>query len=402
MNTTELPTKPNDETIVSADELSMKEIVNFLKIFSKVWKKALAYLVILTVVFGLIGLLAAKTSPKEYDAKCTLITDQVAASASGSLQGLASLAGISIPGAASGDGLGADLYPMILSNKPFLIELSKTPIYFNNNKRPIILENYFKKQIKPDVVTRFLNSLKNPLTLFKSPSKNPDEDNPFVNRGYVDSSANKAAELFFSNKVYISSLTAQNKAMIATLSSRIKFKQEGKQISLSIKMPEAKLSAEATKTVLNLLIKYITKFKTGKQLETLNFLEARTAENEIKYKQSQQRLAGFKDNNYNVIYESLQAKEQQLQNEFTLAFTTYNQFLTQLEQARIQLKKETPLFTVVEPIYIPEVSSSDSNKQIVSYATTGFFIGFLLSVYLFIRTFYLQTKSQKKNSYNIN
>lgn len=379
------------------DELSLKEILGYLNIFKPYWKKAVLYIVIPAIIFGFIGFLAAVTSPKEYDAKCTLITDQVASTGSGTLSGLAALAGVQVPGGAGGDGgLGADMYPMILSNRPFLVELSRVPVYFASENRMITFEKYFRRKIKKNVVAQIKDFFSHPIDGFKNLTgkEKVDTSDPAPPKD-IDTLRMQNADQFFSNEAYVSDLTPENKKMIGILGSRIKFNQTGKTITLSVKMPDPKLSAEATKTVLNLMIKYITKFKVSKQLENLRFLETNAAEAEIKYKQAQQRLAGFKDNNYNVIYESIQSKEQQLQNEFTLAFSLYNQFVTQLEQARIQLKKDTPLFTVVEPVYVPEAVSADPNKEIISYVSTGIFIGILLNMLMIAR---IIIKNRKKKT----
>jgi hypothetical protein len=372
----------------SGDELSLKEILSYLSIFKPYWKRMIVFLLIPVILFAFVGFLAAVTSPKEYDAKCTLITDQVASSGSGAMQGLAALAGIQAPGGAgsSESGLGADMYPLLLSNKPFLIELSRIPLYFATEHRTITFEKYFRRKIKKNAVAQVSNLIFHPVEGYRElfGKDQPDTSDP-APPANIDTLTIRNTDQFFSNQAYVGDLTPENKKMIAILSGRIKFTQAGKMITLSVKMPDPRLSAEATKTVLNLMIKYITKFKVGKQLENLSFLEARTAEAEVKYKEAQQRLAGFKDNNYHVIYQSIQAREQQLQNEFTLAFSVYNQFVTQLEQARIQLKKETPLFTVVEPVYIPEAVSTDPNKEIISYASTGIFVGILLDIILLIK-----------------
>jgi uncharacterized protein involved in exopolysaccharide biosynthesis len=150
-------------------------------------------------------------------------------------------------------------------------------------------------------------------------------------------------------------------------------------------MPDAKLSAETTKTLISLMIKYITSFKLSKQLEDFNFLEQRTREAEERYKIAQYNLANFKDSNYNVVFESYKIKGMQLENEFALSFSLYNQFISQLEQAKIQLKKETPLFTMVEPVYIPDAQSTDPMKSALSFISFGIIVGILLNIILFFR-----------------
>jgi hypothetical protein len=195
--------------------------------------------------------------------------------------------------------------------------------------------------------------------------------------------------------IRIVQLTGADNSVAGALASRIKLTINGNQLILNVKMPEAWLSAQATQLVLDKLIKYVTKYKTGKQLETLNFLEARTAEAEQAYKRNQQRAAGFRDNNYGVIYQSIQSQEQVLQNEFTLSFALYNSLATQLQQARIQLKKDTPLFTLIEPVYVPSGPSEPvASKIILSYIFMGVVLGILLIVYQILRQFFSKSTGE--------
>ena len=121
--------------------------------------------------------------------------------------------------------------------------------------------------------------------------------------------------------------------------NRVKIETKGREITIYVKMPEPILSAEVCKLVLEKLIEYVSTYKTAKQRDNLAFLEQTKAEAEMKYKQAQQNVAGFKDNSMGVIFQSVQTREQVLQNEMNLAFSVYNQFAMQVEQAKIELKK---------------------------------------------------------------
>jgi uncharacterized protein involved in exopolysaccharide biosynthesis len=122
-------------------------------------------------------------------------------------------------------------------------------------------------------------------------------------------------------------------------------------------MEDPFISAVTSKLVLEKLINYITLYKTNKIQTNLIYLEKRYAESEIKYKSAQQNLASFKDRNLGLIFQTTQATEQTLNNELNVAFNIYNQFSVQLEQAKVDLKKETPMFTILEPISIQNTPS---------------------------------------------
>lgn len=363
-------------------EFTLKDIANYLAIllviFKPAIKKSILIVAFFSALFAGIGYFAKVTSPKEFESKCVLYDEGSGTSTNSSLQALTLLTGGNPMNGQAGSS-GDDLYQLILTNKPFLLELAKTPIYVNNQKKEITLDQYFDKNIELDIIERIFNSIKG---WFFNSQKAIVSKKSLI----TDSIISKQLKGSFTNKVYISELTADDKKIIQILASRIKLTQLGKLSTLYVKMPEANLSAEVNKVVLELLIKYAIRFKASKQLENVEFLEARTAEAELKYRESQRRAAQFKDNNYNVIFESVQIQENVLQNNFVLYSSIYNQLVSQLEQAKIQLKKDSPLFTVVEPVYIPDQVATD-NSKLISYLMKGIFIGLLFSFYIFFKCY---------------
>ncbi len=367
-------------SIFKTGEVSVKELGQLF------WSKR-RLLFIPVVIFSIIGIIAAATTPKEFEAKCVLLSDQSTGSASSNtaMQGLASLAGVNLPGGGGSSEGGADLYPIILNNQPFLMELGRDTITTDGINKTTLGE-YFKEGEETDLITRIKMNKFHVSRWFSQKRVTP---------GLPASAANRVdtGNGIFSNAVTVVQPVGSDMQIASILRPRIKLSQTGKTIVLSVKMPEARLSAEATKLVLNKLIRYVTKYKIQKQQETVDFLEARTAEAEINYKTSQQRVAGFKDANYGLIFQSIQSKEQLLQNEFTLSFAIYNQLVTQLEQAKIQLKKDTPLFAVLEPVYIPYGPSESAKiKVFLSYLSLGIGLGILLIVLALIIPFLRRSK----------
>ena len=360
-------------------EITLNDIAQFLAIFRPVFFRSLLIIAFFTILFGIVGYIAKVTSPKEFDSKCVLYNESGGPNQNSSLRALALLTGVNA-GNDQAESTGGDLYQLILTNKPFLIELAKTPIYINKQKRPITLEKYFDKEPELDLIERILKNIKNSPSNLKNWIFNVSKTSVPKNSIDKDTSVLNNLKASFTNNVYVSELTNEDKKIIGILIPRIKLTQLDKLSTLNVKMPEARLSAEVNKVVLELLVKYAIRFKVSKQVENVNFLEARTAEAEVKYRESQQKVARFKDNNYNVIFQSIQTQESVLQNNFILYSGIYNQLVAQLEQAKIQLKKDSPLFTVVEPVYIPDQVAVD-NSKIVSYLIKGFLLGLIITLY---------------------
>jgi capsule polysaccharide export protein KpsE/RkpR len=159
-------------------------------------------------------------------------------------------------------------------------------------------------------------------------------------------------------------------AVIEIMKSRIKLEIKDRNLTVTTKMPNPFQSAIVGKIALENLLKFITAFKTHKQISQILYLQERVIESEERYKIAQKRFAGYKDNSLGIIIQSAQTNEQVLNNELSVAFNIYNQFSVQLEQAKIELKKETPYFSILEPISIPNAAIEPS--------ITYFFIKYLL------------------------
>ena len=316
-------------------------------------------LIVVFIILIMLGQIHYSFSPKEYEADANVMVEQGAASNNQSISGLGSLLGVNVNGLNStGNNLiGPDMYQEIVHSQAFLNDLVIEKIPKNNSSRDSLSleefflngepETYFEKLKTP------INYLKNGFKLEKQVNKKIDKVNLTIDSSSVVKQEINPA-LIFSNKVPpIVSINGTRAQAIGIMKKRIIVEFKGKACIIKVTMPDPFISAVVSKLVLEKLISYVTQYRTNKQRDNIDYLEKRFFEAELKYKHAQQILAGFKDNSLGIIFQSVQSKEQILSNEMTISFNIYNQFATQLEQARIDLKKETPLFTILEPISIP-------------------------------------------------
>lgn len=379
-------------------------------------------------IFVVVGYVAAVTTQEEFEGQAVVLTEQKAAAPS--LGALGSLLGAAGP--TSSGGFGPEMYGDIIESQPFLSELVTTKLPKGDNvKDSITLIEYFQdeKHDKQNAITLSVKWLKGipgsitglfhrkppappaPVVQATPPVKKevviqkdtvkPVESELQKNTGAVLEAEEKKAEILRKEQTGV----VQTELSTATIRStqippivqidgvlagtmnivknRISLDAKERKIQLTVKMPEPLMSALVCKLVLEKLMEYISTYKTAKQRDNLIFLENRKADAEVKYKTAQMRLAGYKDNSLGLIMQSVQTREQILQNEMNLAFTVYNELAGQVEQARIDLKKETPLFTSLDPITIPGAKS----EPIVSKIVFKYFsIGFLMSMILLIFT----------------
>ena len=178
------------------------------------------------------------------------------------------------------------------------------------------------------------------------------------------------------------SVTSQENYVLKQLKERITIENEIKLIQLDVSMPEPLISAEVNALVLERLIDYVTNYKTVKQKINLEFVEDRVDEAQVKFQEAQLKLASYRDSNQGMISRRAMTKEEQLQLEFNLTFNIYNTLKQELEQSTIQLKRETPVFTIMEKASVPLGPSKPNKPLIIVFSMfLGFLVGVLYAIY---------------------
>ena len=82
------------------------------------------------------------------------------------------------------------------------------------------------------------------------------------------------------------------------------------------------------------------------------------------------------DRNQNVLSATYLTRLERLQAEFDLVNTVYSELAKQKEQAAIQLSKDTPTFSVLNPVSVPKEKSNPTKRLLVLGA---FIIGLVFS-----------------------
>jgi hypothetical protein len=359
------------------DEISYLDILIIFKISIKKNYKIILFIIFL---MSLISVMQYKFTPYEYEASSTVLIEQNSNS-SKNLSGISSLLGINMP-MQQNESIGPDMYQEIIESQAFLFDLMYQKIPYNaRGNDSTTLNIYFSNY---EQVT-FFDKLKNLISFNREGIKK------------YELTKNKSESTIVQNTIIPSEIIAikippivqinpKDAQIINLVKSRISVNFIGKKCIVRVKMPTPILSAIVSKLVVEKLTNYIELYKTTKQRDNIIYLQKRFDESELKYKQSQQKLANFKDNSLGLIFQSVQTREQVYTNELTINFNIYNQFAMQLEQAKIDLKKETPLFSVIEPITIPTSNFEPLFiKLFIKYLFVSFALSFLLIIYSIIK-----------------
>ena len=316
-----------------------------------------------SIIFSIgIGLIIAFGSNIEYNSSLKLIpsSNEGLNASMGGLSSLAGLAGINL-NTTSDSFINPEIYPQITSSIPFLIDILNREIYFSNLDTSITSFDYYKNLYRPSILSYIYKyTLGLPFTLKKilRPDRKIIElknDNLSIIR--ISKEDNKLIEKFRENII-------------------TKFDNETGILSISVFMPDPNAVAEMADLTNKLLQEYLIKYKSEKANETLKFIEARFNESKIRYEKIQNELAEYTDQNQNVRSAKVQIEQQNIKNEYDLAFDIYKSLANQLEQAKIKVKEDSHVLTVIDPPKVPIEKSSPKRLIIlVIFVFLGFLYG---------------------------
>jgi len=316
-----------------------------------------------TLIFMAIGLFIGIFSDKEFTASTTILPQTKGSlKLGGSLGGLAAMAGINLGSLGSGSGMSPMLYPKIINSIPFQKELLQTPLNVKGQDKPVTYTKYFTDVYSPNLlgyIVKYTIGL------------------PGVIRKALKSKATIPSGIEGGEQMF--SITPDEKELIKNLKKQISLdinKIDG-YVTITAKMPEAVAAAQLAERVQELLQQYIIKFKVQKSEAQLKFIQGRYKAKEAAFKKVQQQLATFTDRNQNVTTAMAQTKLQSLQSEYDLAYGVYAELAKQLESQQIQVKQDTPVFTILKPVSIPIERTSPKRKIIL---LIWMFLGILASI----------------------
>ncbi|HEY3388157.1 MAG TPA: hypothetical protein VGK38_01190, partial [Prolixibacteraceae bacterium] len=83
------------------------------------------------------------------------------------------------------------------------------------------------------------------------------------------------------------------------------------------------------------------------------------------FSKAQVSLAMVNDRNKNFTSGVPQIEADRIQTSYTISLTVFQDMAKQLEQAKIQVKKETPVFTIIDPVTIPSEKSKPLRFRIL-------------------------------------
>jgi capsule polysaccharide export protein KpsE/RkpR len=172
-------------------------------------------------------------------------------------------------------------------------------------------------------------------------------------------------------------LTKDEEKIIKVLAQNVNLAVDKKEgyLTLSVTGSEPLQTAELAIKAQQLLQEEITRFRTEKAQDNLNYIQARYNEIKAEAESYQTALATIRDRNQNMTTTRSQIEQERLQSKYSVANSIYSEMAKQLEQAKMQVKRDTPVLTIVQPVTVPRQPSNSRAKTLIVWAFLGGILG---------------------------
>lgn len=335
--------------------------IDIFELLKKVYSER-KFIIYFSLFFSIIGIIISLNTPNQYTSSTVFIPQintGVESSSSG-FSGLASLAGINIGGMNNSNNFPTDLYPQVIESFPFKIDLLSSIIKFDKKELSVkqyLLDKEESKSNVTDILYKYTIGL--PRTILNIFSKS--------NPSQVDI------------KTEIYSISERDDFLFKKISDNCKIdinKKEG-FIAISYTDENKLIAAQITEIAQSLLQEKIIQFKNQSSKELLDFTLNQYNEKKSFFEKLQDQKAIFIDQNLNISSSLYKNKLFRIESELEIYSSIVKQLASQVEQARLQVNKNTPVFTTIQPVTIPFERTAPKRTLIV---LTYLFISLVIAI----------------------
>ena len=318
-------------------------------------------------IFIALGLVAALTMKRVYTVK-TVMVPQLNSKQNSSLGTLAALAGIDMGMQTNAADLSPLVYPEIVNSIPYRLELIHTPLHYTKCDHPISMFDYALSGIEKPGIFFYMKKYTIGLPgVIIGAIRGPEKE---IVYGYATGSADTVA-------IRPIVVTVNEQKMLDAFNRIVSLdvnKKEG-YLTLTVNGLEPVQTAELAIKAQQLLQDMLTRFRVEKSESELTYIQARYDEIKLENDRYQEQLATIKDRTKNVMNSRDEIERERIQAKYNVSNAIYNEMAKQLEQAKMQVKRDTPVYAVIQPVTIPTKPSNSRAKTLIVWTFFGFIVG---------------------------
>jgi len=343
------------------NNLYEEDQIDIIALFKKVWLGR-KLIIKVTALFFVIGCIVALLSPVIYTSQTTFIPqvseDQMSTS-KGGLGSLASLAGINLnQGASASDSyLSPMLYSKLAEAEEFALNIINEEI-INSNGNKLTIKEYLLSDknlfnfnpigfIKKYTIGLFFNN-------------ETEKNNSDVFRGF-------------------NFLSEEDFSLVKKFKEKFTIELNEKEGFLKVVASDknAFISTQLVKIITKNLQSKIIKLRTNKIKERLEYSKKQYELKQAEFDLLQKKLAEFKDSNKNISTARFMSELQKIESEYQLQQNILMSLASEFNNNKIKLNKDTPIFSVIDEVSVPNQRSEPKRSLIV---LTYMFLGVTVSI----------------------
>lgn len=318
-------------------------------------------------VFGILGIVAAFTTPKTYTVVSSIAPEFTSKSGS-SLSSMASMLGLSsmISSNLSADAVRPDLYPQLLSSKQFTYDLFDTKLDIPQKNGDTLHTTYYEYLNEHQKKSLFGTVVSAPFTLLG-----------WIRESLAPIDEGDALTVCGSADVEVYKLSNKQERTMKAIHKKIKtsFDKKTYVVTITVKDQNAYVAGIISRTIIDNLTEYITEYRTEKAKKDFEYYTQMHADAEAEYYKAQDEFAGFVDANMGIMRESQMVQKQRLQDEMNLKYQLYVTMSQQMLQAQAQVQQEKPVIAVLEIPTIPTKGTPSKMSVLFKWIIFGFIVG---------------------------
>lgn len=343
------------------DEMSFTELLTRLQGFAALVWRSKWKLSRVVAVFAVCGFAIAFGSAEEYTAKMRILP--YGGAKSSGLSGLAGLAGVRLPGGSEERAITTDLYPELLRSIDFQIALAEAPLAFTFTKQKLSSIEYFSTIHRPTLLSRIARFTFGLPSLLKTRFTRVTKPKAKVFRV-------EGTDLRVLDPDYVALVQGIGERVAIDIDRRTSV------MLISARMPDAFAAADIVRVTADNLMEKIISFESRKAAEHFKFIQQKYFEAEKRYNTAQRELALYADRNRVIATAVGEINLQRLKRDHDITFELFQQLGRELEQARLKIDQDSPVFAVFEGVTVPTSRTSPRRTRIVlSSVLVGFCVG---------------------------
>lgn len=356
------------------DDINENNSIDIIDLLSNLWKRKI-FIFKISIIFTIIGIIFSLSLKNSFTASSIFYPhfqkNQVGQSQG--LRNLAGLAGINL-GNQGSENIPPSLYPKIISSPEFKIEILDSKINLEENEF-----SYREYLLNKSPKFNFKKILFYPITILSR----------FISKNEINKSLNK-------NYNNILELNNEEYLLHKNLSSIIILELNEKEgfIELSIKDNNPLIASQIAQIAQEILQKKIIEFKLKNLNDTYKFILEQLDIAKKNFYNLQDSLAIFSDKNINIKSDLFLNRYSRIESEYNISKNIYNELALSKEKTNIDVKRNTPIFTIIKPVVIPNEKSSPQRGVIVIFFS---FIGLVIaSSYILLKPILFQILKEFK------